>query len=126
MVKEFEGTSRSEAAARIGGLEPQHQNRDGAAIRHATRKLVATGARVQLLILISDGKPLDDGYAEEYALDDTKMALREAVGKGVDPYCLTIDREAEARCDACMGRCGMWSLTEWRGCRNASRACITS
>lgn len=94
VLKEFGATGRAEAAARIGALEPRAQNRDGAAIRHATRKLKETGARVKLLVLLSDGKPLDDGYAEDYALEDTKMALREAVAQGVDPFCITVDREA--------------------------------
>lgn len=96
VLKEFGVGSRAETAARIGAMEPRSQNRDGAAIRHATRKLLDTGARVKLLIVLSDGKPLDDAYAEEYALEDTKMALREAVGRGVDPFCITVDREAES------------------------------
>lgn len=96
VFKEFGVGSRADTAARIGAMEPRTQNRDGAAIRHATRKLLDTGARVKLLIVLSDGKPLDDAYAEDYALEDTKMALREAVGRGVDPFCITIDREAES------------------------------
>ncbi len=96
VLKDFDRIGRAEALARIGALEPQHQNRDGAAIRHATRKLAATGARNKLLVLISDGKPLDDGYADEYALEDTKMALREAGDRGVDPFCITVDPGAEA------------------------------
>jgi len=72
------------------------QNRDGAAIRHATAKLLAREARTRLLVLISDGRPLDDGYKDEYSLEDTKMSLREARRQGVHPFCVTIDREADA------------------------------
>jgi nitric oxide reductase activation protein len=50
--------------------------------------------KVRLLILISDGKPLDDEYADEYSLEDTKMALREARLKGIHPFCITIDQAA--------------------------------
>ncbi len=96
VLKEFGTMNRAETAARIGAVEPQAQNRDGAAIRHVTRKLAATGARVKLLVLMSDGKPLDEAYADEYALEDTKMALREAGGQGVDCFCITVDRTAEA------------------------------
>ena len=95
VLKDFEGESRSRVAGRIGAVQPMHQNRDGAAIRHAAAKLKATDARVQLLVLISDGRPLDDHYAEDYALEDTKMALREATAKGIVPFCITVDREAE-------------------------------
>ena len=95
ILKEFEEGNRSRVAGRIGAVQPMHQNRDGAAIRHAAAKLKATDARVQLLVLISDGRPLDDHYAEDYALEDTKMALREAAVKGIVPFCITVDREAE-------------------------------
>lgn len=95
VLKDFEEESRSRVAGRIGAVQPMHQNRDGAAIRHAAAKLTATDARVQLLVLISDGRPLDDHYAEDYAIEDTKMALREATAKGIVPFCITVDREAE-------------------------------
>ncbi len=95
VVKEFDEHDRSLPARRIGAVTPLHQNRDGAAIRHATAKLLARDARVKLLVLLSDGKPLDDGYADEYALEDTKRALREARMAGVDPFCITVDRGAD-------------------------------
>ncbi|MEX5215033.1 MAG: VWA domain-containing protein [Nitrospiraceae bacterium] len=96
VLKDFDERSRSRVASRIGAVQPMHQNRDGAAIRHAAAKLKLTEARVQLLVLLSDGRPLDDHYAEEYALEDTKMALREAAAKGIVPFCITVDREAES------------------------------
>ncbi|MFM7841211.1 MAG: nitric oxide reductase activation protein NorD, partial [Nitrospira sp.] len=95
VLKEFDEHDRSLPARRIGAVTPLHQNRDGAAIRHAVAKLNARDAKVKLLILLSDGKPLDDGYADEYALEDTKRALREARMAGVDPFCITVDRNAD-------------------------------
>ncbi|TAJ22353.1 MAG: VWA domain-containing protein [Nitrospirae bacterium] len=95
ILKDFDEPVGRRSGSRIGGLVPLHQNRDGAAIRHATRKLLAREARNRLLVLISDGKPLDDGYADEYSLEDTKMALREARMKRVEPFCITVDREAD-------------------------------
>ena len=56
---------------------------------------LAREARTRLLVLISDGRPLDDGYKDEYSLEDTKVALREARQRGVHPFCVTIDREAD-------------------------------
>ncbi len=96
VMKEFDERDRNLPARRIGAVTPLHQNRDGAAIRHATAKLLARDARIRLLVLLSDGKPLDDGYADEYALEDTKRALREARTAGVDPFCITVDRNADA------------------------------
>jgi len=95
VMKEFDERDRNLPARRIGAVTPLHQNRDGAAIRHATHKLLARDARIKLLVLLSDGKPLDDGYADEYALEDTKRALREARTAGVDPFCITVDRNAD-------------------------------
>ena len=94
MLKDFdEPLSRS--SSRIGGLMPLQQNRDGAAIRHAARKLQNREAHVRLLVLISDGKPLDDAYVDEYALEDTKMALQEVRRQGIHPFCITVDRDAD-------------------------------
>jgi nitric oxide reductase activation protein len=96
VIKDFADQLGGKAAHRLGGLAPMRQNRDGAAIRHATAKLLAREARTRLLILISDGRPLDDGYKDEYSLEDTKASLREARQRGVHPFCITIDREADA------------------------------
>ena len=95
VIKDFDDRLDGEAAQRLSGLAPMQQNRDGAAIRHATAKLLAQETRTRLLILISDGRPLDDGYRDEYSLEDTKAALREARQRGVHPFCITIDREAD-------------------------------
>ena len=94
LLKDFnEPLNRS--SSRIGGLKPLQQNRDGAAIRHAARKLHQREAQVRLLVLISDGKPLDDAYVDEYALEDTKMALQEVRRQGIHPFCITVDRDAD-------------------------------
>ena len=95
ILKDFDEFARGRAAQRIGAAAPLHQNRDGAAIRHAARKLMARNARTRLLVLISDGKPLDDGYTDEYSLQDTKMALREVSTSGIHPFCITVDRDAD-------------------------------
>ena len=94
IVKNFEEDGRWALANRMGSIKPLAQNRDGTAIRHAAFKLLQQPSRTRLLILLSDGKPLDSDYAGPYALEDTKMALREARMKGIHPFCITIDREA--------------------------------
>jgi nitric oxide reductase NorD protein len=92
VLKDFDQRSGGRVGLNISGVKPLQQNRDGAAIRHATHRLIQQAAKVRLLILISDGKPLDDAYADEYSLEDTKMALREARLQGVHPFCITIDQ----------------------------------
>ncbi len=95
-IKDFDDRLDASTAHRLGGLAPQHQNRDGAAIRHATTKLLKRDVKNRILILLSDGRPLDDHYKDEYSLEDTKAALREARHRGVETFCVTIDREAES------------------------------
>jgi nitric oxide reductase activation protein len=51
--------------------------------------------KTRLLVLLSDGRPLDGDYKDEYALEDTKAALKEARREGVHPFCVTIDRDAD-------------------------------
>ncbi len=93
-LKDFQESSLSRAALRIGAVIPLQQNRDGAAIRHVVHRLLQQTARTRLLVLLSDGKPLDDGYGDEYSLEDTKMALREARQQSVHPFCITVDHTA--------------------------------
>lgn len=93
MIKDFDERYGGEIDRRIGQIAASAQNRDGAALRHAARKLAAQPAKVKVLVLISDGKPLDDQYGGSYSTADTKMALREAKRQGIHPYCITVDRE---------------------------------
>lgn len=82
------------ARRRVARLGWKMENRDGAAIRHATRRLLAQPARSRLLILLSDGRPLDCGceqYRDRYAQEDTRAALAEARQRGLRPFCITVD-----------------------------------
>ncbi|MBN4054419.1 VWA domain-containing protein, partial [Nitrospira defluvii] len=93
IMKDFDEPYSPAIDHRIANIEAAIQNRDGAAIRHAAFKLSAQTAKIKTLVLISDGKPLDDDYRGSYAMADTKMALREAKQRGIHPYCITVDRE---------------------------------
>jgi nitric oxide reductase activation protein len=94
-IKDFDDRLDAVTAHRLGALGPRLQNRDGAAIRHATAKLLTRDAKTRILMLLSDGRPLDGEYKDEYSLEDTKAALRDARRQGVDPFCVTIDHEAD-------------------------------
>jgi nitric oxide reductase NorD protein len=96
-IKEFDEMYGDEVARRIAGLEPEHYTRAGAAIRHATAKLMRQSAHHRLLLLLSDGKPNDiDQYDGRYGLEDMRQAVIEAQLQGVSLFCLTIDRHAAA------------------------------
>ena len=78
---------------RIGVISPKEYTRMGAPIRYLTDLLDKVNSKVRLIIVLSDGKPEDyDDYKGEYAIEDTRKALIEARGKGIQPFCITIDR----------------------------------
>ena len=97
VVREIKtSTNRSaNGARRIAALEPEHYTRAGAALRHATARLVQRTARHRLLLLLSDGKPNDnDEYDGRYGAEDMRQSVTEARLQGICPFCLTIDRQA--------------------------------
>lgn len=99
VVKDL-GELRSPAVAhRLGGLIPDHTTRMAPAIRHLTARLVRSEAATKLLLLVSDGRPYDFDYGQQYgesvimdyAVADTAKALDEARRRGVQPYLITVD-----------------------------------
>jgi hypothetical protein len=88
---------------RLSGLEPDHTTRMGPAIRHLARRLQAVDAATKLLIVISDGRPFDIDYGQQYgdegilgyAVGDTAKALDEARASGLHPYLITVDPDGD-------------------------------
>ncbi len=81
----------------IASMKPRRSTRMGPAIRHAVTKLIASGNAMKLLIVLSDGFPQDSDYGpvrgdHEYGLQDTAKALTEAQAKGVEVFCVTVDK----------------------------------
>jgi nitric oxide reductase NorD protein len=107
VVKDFDEQYTDEVKQRIGGISFQNNTRLGAAIRHATARLVKQQARTRLLIVLSDGRPYDHDYGDaRYAREDTREALRQAKNQGITPFCITIDRESEAELRDLYGEIG--------------------
>jgi hypothetical protein len=109
IAKEFDEPFDDQIRERVGHISWKMENRDGAAIRHAVSKLEAHPARVKLLILLSDGKPLDcgcDHYQDRYAQEDTRMALMEARKAGIHPFCITVDPRGAGYLDHMYGQGG--------------------
>lgn len=81
---------------RINAIKPGYYTRMGTAVRHTTALLAQQSATRRLLLLLTDGKPNDlDHYEGRYGIEDTRMALLEARRKGLHPFCVTIDQEAD-------------------------------
>ena len=97
VVKDFAEKYSEEIERRIGGITFQNNTRLGAAVRHASHKLLRQDARTKLLIILTDGRPYDHDYGDaRYAREDVREALTEAKVAGITPFCITIDRESEA------------------------------
>lgn len=67
-----------------------HANRDGAAMRHATKKLLERKERSKVLFILADGFPADTNYEGEYAMADTRRAVEEAAAKGIIVFCIAV------------------------------------
>ena len=95
-LKGFDEKLSDDIRAQIGGMSGRLATRMGAAIRHATASFEGVESRRRLLLLLSDGRPedYDDGGDRRYLHEDTRMAVKEAVAKGVHPYCVTVDTMA--------------------------------
>ena len=97
VIKDFAEKYSADIERRIGGITFENNTRLGAAIRHASAKLLKQEARTKLLIILTDGRPYDHDYGDaRYAREDVREALTETKTMGVTPFCITIDRESEA------------------------------
>ncbi|MGE5522115.1 MAG: nitric oxide reductase activation protein NorD [Rhodospirillaceae bacterium] len=95
-IKDFGEPLSEDVRSTIGGMSGRLATRMGAAIRHATRRFEGIESRRRLLLILSDGRPedYDDGGDRRYLHEDTRMAVKEAVSKGVHPFCITVDTMA--------------------------------
>ena len=95
-VKAFSDLHHEQIGRRIGNIQAKDYTRMGFAIRFATRCLLKSEARHRILLMLSDGKPDDyDGYQGEYGIQDTRQAIIEAQGHAINPYSITIDKQAQ-------------------------------
>jgi len=103
VVKDVEERRTQAVWQRLSGLVPDHTTRMGPAIRHLARRLQAVDAATKLLIVISDGRPFDIDYGQQYgderilgyAVGDTAKALDEARAAGLHPYLITVDPDGD-------------------------------
>ncbi len=90
-IKTFGQRFGAVGRARLNQLQPSGYTRLGAAIRGAGEILkTEAGTPNQLLVVLSDGFPYDDGYEGRYAEADAFKALEELRTDGVACLCLSI------------------------------------
>lgn len=99
VVKDLDERRSPAMLHHLQGLLPQHTTRMGPAIRHLTERLAGQDAATKLMLIVSDGRPFDLDYGQQYGEDavlpyavaDTARALTEARARGVRPYLITVD-----------------------------------
>jgi nitric oxide reductase NorD protein len=92
-IKGFDEPYGDTVKRRVANLRALEYTRLGPPIRHLTKLLSGVECKTRLLITLSDGKPDDyDGYNGDYGIEDTRQALIEAKRKGINPFCITIDK----------------------------------
>jgi nitric oxide reductase NorD protein len=99
VVKDLDERRSPALTHRLAGLRPDHTTRMGPAIRHLTHRLGRSEAATKIMLIVSDGRPYDLDYGQQYgddavldyALADTSRALDEARSAGVRPYLITVD-----------------------------------
>ncbi len=100
VAKEPEQPFSQHTMQAIAAMKPKRSTRMGPAIRHSVHKLMQSGHAMKVLMVISDGFPQDADYGPErgnhdYGVEDTARALQEAQAKGVETFCVTVDRSGQ-------------------------------
>lgn len=95
-IKGFDESYNDDIRGHINAIRPGYYTRMGTAIRYASQLLEKEASSQKLLLILTDGKPNDiDKYEGRYGIEDTRQAILEAEKKGLQPFCVTIDEQAE-------------------------------
>lgn len=91
IFKDFSDTWDRQSMSRVLSAQPMCTTRMGAALRHGGSRLGEVEGLQKLIILITDGKPLDHDYSPEtrYAQHDVRMACLENKRQGIITFCLS-------------------------------------
>ena len=83
---------------RVLSAHPSSSTRIGAALRHSAFRLSHVEARQRLVILITDGKPMDTGYDPNtrYAQHDVRMACEESRRLDIHTFCISTEENSRA------------------------------
>lgn len=99
--KEFDDNWNARSIGRILAAYPRNSTRIGPALRHSGWLLSNTAARRKLIILITDGKPMDTGYDPntQYAQYDIRMANEENLKKNIATFAISTQENTCADMD---------------------------
>ena len=91
IYKDFYEDWGDEAIGNLYGAHSASSTRIGAALRHAGHKIRLETSKQRLIILVTDGRPMDQGYDPEtrYAQYDVRMACEENRKASIHTYCIS-------------------------------------
>ncbi len=96
LLKGFDESYNDQVRGRLSAIKPGYYTRMGAALRHGVALLQKQKTARRVLFILTDGKPNDlDQYEGRYGIEDTRAAIQEARQRGLTPFCVTIDEQAE-------------------------------
>ncbi|HIJ22465.1 MAG: VWA domain-containing protein [Gammaproteobacteria bacterium] len=95
-IKGFGEHWDEDVKARLAKMEAGYSTRMGGAIRHAAHYLGGQTAEKKLMLILTDGEPSDvDVEDEQLLIHDTRKAVQEMDEKGIYPYCISLDPDAD-------------------------------
>ncbi len=96
--KEFDEPWSAQIRARIHVATPCGSTRMGPALRHSGYRLSLQPCRQRLILLITDGKPMDSDYDPDtrYAQHDVRMACEENTRKDIHTFAISTQDNALA------------------------------
>ncbi|MFW6153595.1 MAG: nitric oxide reductase activation protein NorD [Planctomycetota bacterium] len=97
LFKDFDDPWK-DAAGRVLAARPRRSTRIGAALRHSGYLLSQRPQRRRLILLITDGKPMDRAYdpATRYAQHDVRMACQENLRHDIHTFAIATEQNALA------------------------------
>ena len=85
----------SKMAAALTKMRADNCNRDGAALTISAKLLEKRQEQVRLLLVISDGRPNDEGYGGEEAAKDIQNIVKQCKQKGIEVIACAIGDDKE-------------------------------
>jgi hypothetical protein len=98
VYKDFDDGWSTDTMKRIMAASPANSTRIGPALRHCGFRMSRLDARQRLVILITDGRPMDTGYDPNtrYAQHDVRMACDENEQEGVHTFAISTEENSVA------------------------------
>jgi len=98
VYKDFQQPWDSDHVRRLMAARPRSSTRIGVALRHSGYRLSMIEAKQRLIILVTDGKPMDNGYDphSRYAQYDVRKACEENDRLGIHTFCISTEENSLA------------------------------